>query len=126
MILFVAASHCQRLSAAADSLSVESYARAMADSTLRLMMCAPVSDDPYFAEVGFDVPGAACTWAEVVLANVDISAAGADRVANARVVVRVYCNEHHLEVPYEEAIGILERAKDRLLEGEMKVPPGWD
>ena len=98
----------------------------MADPKLNLTMCAPAGDDPCFAEVGFDVPGASYTWAEVVLENVDISAAGADRVANARVIVRVCCDEHHLEIPYEEAIAVLERAKDRLLEGEIKVPPDQD
>jgi hypothetical protein len=98
----------------------------MINSKLNLTMCAPGDDDAYFAEVGFDVADASCVWAEVVLANVDISAAGADRVANARVVVRVYCDEHHLEIPYAEVIRVLERARDRLLEGEMKVPPGRD
>ena len=78
--------------------------------TLNLTMCAPARDDQYFAEVGFDGPGASCTWAEVVLENVDTSAAGADRVANARVVVRAYGAEHHVEIPHEEAISVLERA----------------
>ena len=98
----------------------------MADSTLRLTMCAPADDDPYFAEVGFDIGDASCVWAKVVLENVDIEAAGADRVANARVVVRLYCDEHHLDVRHEEAVAVLERAKDLLLEREVKVPPGQD
>ena len=65
-------------------------------------------------------------WAEVVLENVDTSAAGDDRVANARVVVRAYVDDYRVEIPYDEAIAVLERAKLRLLNGEVLVPPGWD
>ena len=67
-----------------------------------------------------------CVWAEVVLENVDISAGGADRVANSRVVVRAYVDDYHVEIPFEEAISVLERAKLRVLEGEVVVPPGQD
>jgi hypothetical protein len=92
--------------------------------TLNLTMCATADDDSYFAEIAFDAAGASCTWAEVVLENVDVSAAGADRVAQARVVLRVYCDDHRVNIPYEEAIGVLARARDRLLTGEMMVAPG--
>jgi hypothetical protein len=94
--------------------------------TLNLTVCAPAGDDQYFAEVAFDVPGGSCTWAEVVLENVDSSVTGTDRVANARVVVRAFCEKHHVEIPYEDAISVLERAKRRLLDGEMNVPSGRD
>ena len=103
-----------------------SYAPLMADPTLILTMCAPAGDDPYFAEISFEVPGVSYVWAEVVLGDVDISAEGADRVADARVLVRAYSDDHHVEIPYEEAISVLERAKLRLLEGEVRVPPGQD
>ena len=98
----------------------------MADPTLILTMCAPAGDDQYFAEISFEAPGVSCVWAEVVLENVDISAGGADRVANARVVVRAYVDDYHVEIPFEEAISVLQRAKLRLLEGEVLVPPGQD
>ena len=98
----------------------------MADPTLTLTMCAPAGDDQYFAEISFEAPGVSCVWAEVVLENVDISAGGADRVANSRVVVRAYVDDHHVEIPFEEAISVLERAKLRVLEGEVVVPPGQD
>ncbi len=75
-----------------------SYAPVMVDPTLILTMGAPAGDDPYFAEISFEAPGVSCVWAEVVLENVDISAAGADRVANARVVVRAYSDNHGTRV----------------------------
>ena len=89
-------------------------------------MCAPGDDDPYYAEISFEAPGVSCTWAGVVLENVDISAAGEDRIANARVVVRVYSDEYCAEIPYDDVISVLERAKQRLLSGEVRVPAGHD
>lgn len=91
---------------------------------LRLTMCAPVDDDPeYFAEVSVDSGSENYPWAEIFLDNVDTSAEGPRRVENARVVVRMWFDDNHFDVPYTDVVDVLERARTRLLVGESHVPP---
>ena len=92
---------------------------------LNVTMCAP-ADDPFFAEVGFDTSEGSHVWAELFLANVDTSASGTGRVANARVVVHVYAGGASIALSFEEVVAVLERAKRLLLDGEAKVPAGQD
>ena len=91
---------------------------------LRLTMCAPVDDDPeYFAEVSVVSGSGNHTWAYIYLEGVDASAEGPRRVECARVVVRMWVEDDHFDVPYADVLAMLEQARTRLLVGESHVPP---
>ena len=62
-------------------------------------------------------------WVELFLENVNERAQGEERVANARVIVRLWFGETHLDFPYSDAVLQLEKAKSLLIGGETKVPP---
>jgi len=61
-------------------------------------------------------------WVELFLENVDERAEGERRIANARVIVRLWFGETHFDFPYSDAVSHLERARTLLLEGETNVP----
>ena len=88
-------------------------------------MRAPVDDDLYVAAICVRTTSndGAADWAELYLENVNESAIGHARVADARVVVRTWLDNTYLEFPYDEAISALERARQRLLDGESRVQP---
>ena len=88
-------------------------------------MCAPVDDDrDYFAELSVDSDtGENHIWAEMHLEDVDESAEGPPRVANARAVLRLWFDEAHFDVPLSDLVATLERARTLLFVGESHVPP---
>ena len=93
---------------------------------LEIQMRAPVDDDLYLAAIQAYTNDGIGDWAELYLENADESAMGHARVVDARVIVRVWLGDSHLDVPYEEAVSTLERARQQLLDDESRVPPTPD
>ncbi len=98
----------------------------MAKEGLSITMCAPADEDPYFAEISFETSEGSHVWAEMFLTNVNTSATGEGRVANASVVVRAYTGGAYVELSLDDAVGVLEAAKLRLLDGERRIPADQD
>ena len=61
--------------------------------------------------------------AELFLENVDEHAEGESRIADARVIVRLWFEETHMDFLYSDVFSHLEKARTLLLEGEMSAPP---
>ena len=66
----------------------------------------------------------AAGWIELFLQDVDETASGEQRTANARVMTRMWVDgdEHH-DFSYDAVLAILEKAKAILLEGEQERTP---
>ena len=66
----------------------------------------------------------AAGWIELFLQDVDETASGEQRTANARVMTRMWVDgdEHH-DFSYDAVLATLEKAKAILLEGEQERTP---
>ena len=87
-----------------------------------------VDDDPSYSYAvvvtgGPDHDHGVYDLAELFLENVDENAEGESRIADARVIVRLWFGETHFDFLYSDVFSHLERARTELLEGETRVPP---
>jgi len=81
---------------------------------------ADSDEDLYFAEIRFQSRDGVAAWIELFLQDVDESAPGEQRTADAHVMTRMWVDgdEHH-DFSYDSVIAILEKAKAILLEAEQ-------
>ena len=92
---------------------------------LEIEMRGPVHEDIFLAAIRVEPTpgGGSADWAELYLENVNEDATGQARIADARVVIRMWVDETPYDFPYDDAVSALASARRRLLEGEAKVHP---
>jgi hypothetical protein len=84
----------------------------------------PVEGDSVIAELQYDDDA----WADLHLEGIDVEARGEERVANARVLLRLYgpAEEEYWDFDLAQAIEQLGEARDWLLEHERTREPVAD
>jgi hypothetical protein len=84
-----------------------------------------VDDDylDYSYAVTIETADESWDWVELYLQNVDERAEGERRIANARLVARLWLGDTYFDFPYTEAVSCLEKAKTLLIERETTVSP---